>query len=81
MPQARMRELAAPLARAIAKATRKRKLRWGSDFAIVISTDAVHYGDEDGAAAISRATAPDDDGYREALAHERQILVDCLRGW
>ena len=80
MPQARMRELAAPLARAIAKASRKRKLGWGSDFAIVISTDAVHYGDEEWGGRNFARYGTGDDGYREALAHERQILVDCLAG-
>ena len=80
MPHARMREIAAPLAGAIAKATRKRKLRWGEDFALVISTDAVHYGDEDWGGRNFAEYGTGAQGYREALEHERAILADCLAG-
>ena len=80
MPHARMREIAAPLARAIAKVARERKLRWGADFAIVISTDAVHYGDEDWGGRNFARYGTGEEGYREALAHERALLTDCLAG-
>jgi len=80
MPHARMREIAAPLAGAIAKATRKRRLRWGEDFALVISTDAVHYGDEDWGGRNFAEYGTGAQGYREALEHERAILADCLAG-
>ncbi|MBN2614895.1 MAG: AmmeMemoRadiSam system protein B [Bacteroidales bacterium] len=42
----RMEQLAADLSKAIAKIASKKHLEWGKDFAVVISTDAVHYGDE-----------------------------------
>ena len=42
-----MDKIAGPLAKAIKKAVNKRNLKWGKDFAMVISTDAVHYGDEE----------------------------------
>jgi len=42
-----MDKIAGPLARAINKSVKKRNWQWGKDYAIVISTDAVHYGDEE----------------------------------
>lgn len=42
-----MNTIAKPLAEAINKIVKKKNLQWGKDFAIVISSDAVHYGDED----------------------------------
>lgn len=47
MSYEKMQEIAGPLSIAIKKATIDKGLEWGKDFAIVISTDAVHYGDED----------------------------------
>ncbi|NOX48374.1 MAG: AmmeMemoRadiSam system protein B [Chlorobi bacterium] len=42
-----MDKIAGPLAKAIKKVVEKHNLKWGKDFAMVISTDAVHYGDEE----------------------------------
>ena len=42
----KMMEIADPFAKAINNAVKKHDLQWGKDFAIVISNDAVHYGDE-----------------------------------
>ena len=42
-----MSEIAQPLAKAINKVVKKKNWQLGKDFAIVISSDAVHYGDED----------------------------------
>jgi AmmeMemoRadiSam system protein B len=42
-----MNTIAKPLAEAINEVVKKKNLQWGKDFAIVISSDAVHYGDED----------------------------------
>jgi AmmeMemoRadiSam system protein B len=78
MPQERMREIAPLLARAIAAATRG--LRWGPDFAIVISTDAVHYGDEDWGGRDFARYGADDAGYRQAVAHDRAIMDECFAG-
>ena len=46
MPFARMQQLSADLSTAIQKATAANHMEWGKDYAVVISTDAVHYGDE-----------------------------------
>ena len=47
MSYGRMEKIAGPLANAINKVAKKKNWQWGEDFAIVISSDAVHYGDED----------------------------------
>lgn len=80
MPHARMREIAAPLAQAIAKATRARKWAWGEDFAIVISTDAVHYGDEGWGGRDFARYGADEGGHRKAVEHDLGIMRETLEG-
>jgi AmmeMemoRadiSam system protein B len=80
MSHARMREIAAPLARAIARATRARGWAWGRDFAIVISTDAVHYGDEGWGGRNFARYGVGDDGYRQGVEHDLGIIRQCLEG-
>ncbi len=41
----RMKAIAGPLAEAIKKATASENLQWGKDYAFILSSDAVHYGD------------------------------------
>lgn len=75
----RMQEIAGPLSIAIKKATIDKGLIWGKDFAIVISTDAVHYGDEDWGGKNYAPYGIDSAGYRQAVAHEHEIM-DTLSG-
>jgi len=75
----RMQEIAGPLSRAIKKATVDKGLAWGKDFAIVISTDAVHYGDEDWGGKDYAPYGTDSAGYARAIANEKEIM-DTLSG-
>lgn len=75
----KMKEIAEPLAKAIKKATLDQGLKWGEDFAIVISTDAVHYGDEDWGGSNFASYGTDSAGYAQAIAHEHEIM-DTLSG-
>jgi MEMO1 family protein len=75
----RMQEIAGPLAAAIKKATIDKGMVWGKDFAIVISTDAVHYGDEDWGGRNYALYGTDSAGYLQAVAHENEIM-DTLSG-
>lgn len=70
----RMKEIAKPLADAINKVTRSRGWIWGKDYAIAISTDAVHYGDEDWGGKNFAYYGTDSAGYKQALAHEQEII-------
>jgi AmmeMemoRadiSam system protein B len=78
MPHARMREIAPSLAEAIARSAHRRGWSWGRDFAIVISTDAVHYGDEDWGGRNFAKYGADQRGYEQAVAHDRGIMKDAF---
>jgi len=80
MSFSRMTELAPQLARAIGLAMDDERLEWGSDIALVSSTDAVHYGDEGWDGRNFARYGADAEGYARALAHERQIIAECFEG-
>jgi len=75
----KMQEIADPLAKAIKKATLDQGMKWGEDFTIVISTDAVHYGDEDWGDSDFAFFGTGSAGYVMAMAHEDEIM-DTLSG-
>ncbi|MEI6457259.1 MAG: AmmeMemoRadiSam system protein B, partial [bacterium] len=68
------------LARAIQKVMEEGTLSWRKDIAIVISNDAVHYGDEDWGGQNYAPYGTDSAGYKKALAHEYEIIGNCLTG-
>src|SRR5205807_122432 len=67
-------------ARAIADVIDEGRMEWGTDIALVSSTDAVHYGDEDWGGRNFARYGVDEEGRAKALAHEQQILDDCFDG-
>jgi len=70
----RMNKLAEPLASAIHKVAVEKNWEWGKDYAIVISNDAVHYGDEDWGDKNFAFFGTDSLGYINALSHEKEIM-------
>ncbi len=80
MSYERMDSIAKPLANALAKLVKEKGLEWGRDFAIVISTDAVHYGDEDWGGQNYAPYGADSTGYLRAVLHEHGIIDTCLNG-
>lgn len=80
MPYGRMEEIARGLAEVIGNAAGRREWKWGDDYAIVISTDAVHYGDEEWGGRDFARFGTDTTGYREAVAYEHLIIDTCLAG-
>ncbi len=76
----RMEAIAKPLATAIREVTRSHGMAWGKDFALVISTDAVHYGDQDWGGKNFAYYGADSAGYRQAVRHEFEIINTCLTG-
>jgi MEMO1 family protein len=76
----RMMDVAGELALAIARTMRSHSLRWGDDVAMVISNDAVHYGDEGWGGRDFARFGADDEGYRTAVAYEHSIIEECLSG-
>jgi MEMO1 family protein len=76
----RMNEIAKPLAESVAKAMNNHELVWGKDIAIVLSNDAVHYGDEEWSGKNLAPFGADTTGYKRAVAHEHGIIDSCLLG-
>jgi AmmeMemoRadiSam system protein B len=76
-PWERMKELGNRLGASIASAMAKRNLKLGQDVAVVISSDAVHYGED------FRYTPYGDGGesaYRSAVEKDRLLLTHPLAG-
>lgn len=80
MPFKRMDEISTPLADAIVQVMKKNNLEWGKDIAIVISTDAVHYGDQEWGGQNYAPYGCDTDGYKKANYLESEIINNCLTG-
>lgn len=74
----RMQTVSRHLARALFAVMQKKRLRWGEDVAILISSDAVHYGDEawDGHNFAFYGTGTKANALAEA--HDREIVGTCF---
>lgn len=79
MSPQRMEDCGKALAAAIRTVAEKHKWKWGTDYAIVATTDAVHYGNEDWGGADHAYFGCDSAGNRKAREHEAEI-TDCLTG-
>lgn len=66
------------LANAIKKVAEEHKWKWGKDFAIIVTTDAVHYGNEDWGGTDYAFYGCDEKGNSLARAHEQEIMQTCL---
>jgi AmmeMemoRadiSam system protein B len=76
----RMQEIAEIFADVLSGIMKKEKLIWGKDLAIVISTDAVHYGDKDWGGKNYAPYGTDEDGLLEVTNREMEIINTCLLG-
>lgn len=80
MSRERQAECGRALADAIKQVAAEKKWEWGRDYAIVATTDAVHYGNEDWGGKDMAPYGCDDEGNEKALEHEKEIVDSCLRG-
>ncbi len=80
MSFARMEKIAEPLSVALFSILSNHKLHWGSDFAMVITTDAVHYGDEEWGGKNYAPFGCDSAGNARAVEHEYEIIKTSLEG-
>ncbi len=78
MPFNTIKTISLDLAKSIQKVLKDNKLQWGKDVAILVSTDAVHYGDEDWDGKNYAPFGCDSVGYKKAVEHEHRIMKDCL---
>jgi len=76
----RMDSIAASLSAAIQSVAAEDNLSWGDDFALLITTDAVHYGDQEWGGQNYAPYGTDSVGYKQAMAHEHEILNNCFDG-
>ncbi|MHC1702604.1 MAG: AmmeMemoRadiSam system protein B [Tenuifilaceae bacterium] len=75
----KMNEIAKPLSAAILESMKKHNLEWGKDVALLITTDAVHYGDDDWGGKNMAPYGVDSAGYKKAVNHENAIVDSCFR--
>jgi len=68
------------LADAIRTVAQNHKWEWGTDFAIVVTTDAVHYGNEDWGGIDRAYYGCDEKGNIKAREHESEIIDSCFKG-
>jgi len=80
MSPERMEECGKALADAMQQVAEKHNWKWGRDYAIIVSTDAVHYGNEDWGGADMAIFGCDSVGNARALALEKEIIANCLVG-
>ncbi len=76
----RMEESGKALAEAIKKVAERRNWIWGEDYAIVVTTDATHYGNEDWGGNDRASFGCDEAGNEKARALEHEIIKNCLEG-
>jgi AmmeMemoRadiSam system protein B len=80
MTPERMEECGSALADAIRSVADSHGWQWGRDFAIVGTTDAVHYGNEEWGGSDYAYFGCDTLGNLKALGHEKEIIDSCLVG-
>ncbi|MGB8357331.1 MAG: AmmeMemoRadiSam system protein B [Bacteroidales bacterium] len=76
----RIEDISAALAPAISETMDKAGLTWGPGWSIVISTDAVHYGNEDWGGKNYDRFGVDSAGYRQTVDYEKHIMNQMLAG-
>lgn len=76
----RMEAISEALARAVITTMDAAGLEWGSGWSIVITTDAVHYGNEDWGGKNYDRFGVDSAGYMQAVAYEENIMNTMLTG-
>ncbi len=73
-----MQKYSLELAEVIDQVMKKNNLRWGDDIALLISNDAVHYGDEEWGGTNYAKYGCDIEGYKKAVNHENEIISSSL---
>jgi MEMO1 family protein len=76
----RMEDCGKALADAIRTVAERHKWEWGTDYAIVVTTDAVHYGNEDWGGLNRAYFGCDEKGNMKAEEYESEIINNCLKG-
>ena len=75
-----MHKFGRELAKVLANLRSEKNLHWGKDLALLISSDAVHYGDEDWGGNHYAPFGTDSEGTAQAMARETEIMKNCFTG-
>jgi MEMO1 family protein len=77
----KMNKISGPLSIAIKDVMTKNNLKFGKDIAFIMSSDAVHYGDEDWGGKNFAKFGTDSAGYNQAVDYDKdEIINKCLSG-
>jgi AmmeMemoRadiSam system protein B len=76
----RMENCGKALATAVRRVAKKHGWEWGKDYAIIVTTDAIHYGNEDWGGSDYAFFGCDTIGNLTALDYEAEIIRKCLTG-
>jgi len=76
----RMDEISESLSKVLDEIIHERGLTFGKDLAMVISNDAVHYGDEDWGGKNMAPFGTDSLGNEKARHLDQEIIENCLKG-
>jgi AmmeMemoRadiSam system protein B len=74
----RMQSVSQHLAKALFAVMKKNHLHWGEDVTLLISSDAVHYGDDDWGGHNFACYGAGSKANARAVAHDRQIISACF---
>lgn len=80
MSYEKMNQIAEKFADGLSKIMTEESLTWGDDISILITTDAVHYGDEDWGGSNYAQFGTDSIGTEKARNYELEIIDNCLVG-
>ena len=75
-----MKSISQQVAKALHKIMTEENLHWGEDIALLISSDAVHYGDEEWGGKNYAPYGTDSTGNAQAVSHEHEIIKTCFEG-
>ena len=76
----KMQQISELFAKSVFDIMLEKDLKWGKDLAIIITTDAVHYGDKDWGGKNYAPYGTDSLGLLQARNHEMEIINNCLTG-
>lgn len=76
----RMQKISDHLAKALHSTMEAKNLKWGQDIALLITSDAVHYGDEDWGGKNYARFGTDSSGNARAVAYEHEIIKSSFDG-
>jgi len=74
----KLNQISETFASALKNILDQKNLEWGKDIAMVISNDAVHYGDQDWGDKNYAPFGTDSIGLAKARNHEMKIITNCL---